>query len=228
MVGRLREGLDGRSASTPLRPAVAASERMIASSGRRLRRVAHWVPGSHTLLTKVCLSIGRRRPPVKPDCYRFCGACGDGKTPPVTTSGALSSGLRGARRGAGAVGCGGEARPALRRSPSGGAVRQGQPARGGHRLLPPPRTRPRGPPHPRPGVRNGPADPRAGRRRPPRGRDRPRIVGHNVFRTTGEDGVVDSELRFRDRAELPDSLLGAGFTVEHLFGERGQPEPGCA
>jgi len=43
--------------------------------------------------------------------------------------------------------------------------------------------------------------------------------GHNVFTATGEDLVVSSELRFRSRIELTDSLRAAGFTVEHVYGD---------
>jgi len=43
--------------------------------------------------------------------------------------------------------------------------------------------------------------------------------GHNVFSTTGEVVVASSELRFRSLAELTDSLINAGFTVEQMFGD---------
>lgn len=46
------------------------------------------------------------------------------------------------------------------------------------------------------------------------GNGRVRFEGHNVFITTGEVVVASSELRFRSLAELTDSLLNAGFTVE--------------
>ena len=47
-----------------------------------------------------------------------------------------------------------------------------------------------------------------------------RFEGHNVFTATGEAVVVSSELRFRSRAELTDSLTNAGFSVEHVYGDR--------
>jgi len=43
--------------------------------------------------------------------------------------------------------------------------------------------------------------------------------GHNVFTSTGEVVVASSELRFRSLAELTTSLIGAGFTVEHVYGD---------
>jgi SAM-dependent methyltransferase len=46
-----------------------------------------------------------------------------------------------------------------------------------------------------------------------------RFEGHNIFTTTGEVVVVSSELRFRSQAELTDSLINAGFTVEHVYGD---------
>jgi SAM-dependent methyltransferase len=48
---------------------------------------------------------------------------------------------------------------------------------------------------------------------------RVRFEGHNVFRATGEVVVASSELRFRSRAELTASMLDAGFTVEHVYGD---------
>jgi SAM-dependent methyltransferase len=48
---------------------------------------------------------------------------------------------------------------------------------------------------------------------------RVRFEGHNVFTATGEVVVASSELRFRSLAELTDSLINAGFTVEHLYGD---------
>ncbi|MEX2536412.1 MAG: class I SAM-dependent methyltransferase [Trueperaceae bacterium] len=51
------------------------------------------------------------------------------------------------------------------------------------------------------------------------GYGRVHFMGHNVFTTTGEDVVVESELRFRSQAELTDSLLKAGFTIEHVYGD---------
>lgn len=43
--------------------------------------------------------------------------------------------------------------------------------------------------------------------------------GHNVFTSTGELVVVNSELRFRSLAELTNSLSEAGFTVEQVYGD---------
>lgn len=51
------------------------------------------------------------------------------------------------------------------------------------------------------------------------GNGRVRFEGHNVFTATDEDVIVSSELRFRSLAELTDSLINAGFTVEHVFGD---------
>ena len=45
------------------------------------------------------------------------------------------------------------------------------------------------------------------------------VEGNNVFTATGEVVVASSELRFRSRAELIDSLIDAGFTVEHVYGD---------
>ena len=45
------------------------------------------------------------------------------------------------------------------------------------------------------------------------------LVGHNVFKATGEVVVASEELRFRSLAELADSLIGAGFTVEQVYGD---------
>jgi SAM-dependent methyltransferase len=42
---------------------------------------------------------------------------------------------------------------------------------------------------------------------------------HNVFNTTGEVVVASSELRFRSMAELTDSLMNAGFMLEHVYGD---------
>jgi SAM-dependent methyltransferase len=42
---------------------------------------------------------------------------------------------------------------------------------------------------------------------------------HDLFRETGEELVVKSELRFRSQQELTESLSRAGFTVEHLYGD---------
>jgi SAM-dependent methyltransferase len=51
------------------------------------------------------------------------------------------------------------------------------------------------------------------------GNGRVRFVGHNVFTETGEVIVASSELRFRSLAELTDSLIDAGFTVEQVYGD---------
>ncbi len=48
---------------------------------------------------------------------------------------------------------------------------------------------------------------------------RVRFEGHNVFTATGEVVVASSELRFRSPAELTDSLINSGFTVEHVYGD---------
>jgi SAM-dependent methyltransferase len=48
---------------------------------------------------------------------------------------------------------------------------------------------------------------------------RVRMHGHNVFTVTGEVVVVDSELRFRSLDEITDSLIKAGFRLEHVFGD---------
>ena len=45
-----------------------------------------------------------------------------------------------------------------------------------------------------------------------------RLVEHNVFKSTGEDVVASSELRFRNKAALTDSLINAGFIVEQAYG----------
>lgn len=46
--------------------------------------------------------------------------------------------------------------------------------------------------------------------------------GYNIFKDTGEVLVVDSELRFRCKDELIDSLKKAGFTVENIYGDWGR------
>ena len=51
------------------------------------------------------------------------------------------------------------------------------------------------------------------------GNGRVRFQGHNVFTATGEVVVASSELRFRTLAELTDSLINSGFTVEHVYGD---------
>ena len=49
--------------------------------------------------------------------------------------------------------------------------------------------------------------------------DRVLLEGHNVFKSTGEVVVAGSELRFRTRDELMDSLTKAGFVIDHLYGD---------
>ncbi len=51
------------------------------------------------------------------------------------------------------------------------------------------------------------------------GSDRVRFDAYNVFNATGEVVVASSELRFRSRAEVTESLTSAGFTVEHVYGD---------
>jgi SAM-dependent methyltransferase len=51
------------------------------------------------------------------------------------------------------------------------------------------------------------------------GEGRVRFEGHNVFTATGEVVVASSELRFRSLTELTASLVKAGFTVEHVYGD---------
>jgi SAM-dependent methyltransferase len=51
------------------------------------------------------------------------------------------------------------------------------------------------------------------------GNGRVRFDGHNVFTATGEIVVASSELRFRSRAELTESLTSAGFTVQRVCGD---------
>jgi len=51
------------------------------------------------------------------------------------------------------------------------------------------------------------------------GNSRVRFEGHNVFSATGEVVVASSELRFRSLAELTDSLINSGFTIEHVYGD---------
>jgi SAM-dependent methyltransferase len=45
------------------------------------------------------------------------------------------------------------------------------------------------------------------------------FAGHNIFTATGEVLIASSELRFRSRAELTESLIEAGFTIEHVYGD---------
>jgi SAM-dependent methyltransferase len=51
------------------------------------------------------------------------------------------------------------------------------------------------------------------------GAGRVRFEGHNVFTATGEVVIASSELRFRSLAELTDSLVSSGFTLEHVYGD---------
>ena len=44
------------------------------------------------------------------------------------------------------------------------------------------------------------------------------FVAHNLFKSTGEDVVAGSELRFRNKAELTNSLIKAGFIIEQVYG----------
>ncbi|CAM3849133.1 class I SAM-dependent methyltransferase [Deinococcus frigens] len=45
------------------------------------------------------------------------------------------------------------------------------------------------------------------------------FVGHNVFLQTGENVVVDSELRFHSQREIADSLEEVGFTITDVYGD---------
>jgi SAM-dependent methyltransferase len=51
------------------------------------------------------------------------------------------------------------------------------------------------------------------------GDGRVNLEGHNVFLSTGEVVIVESELRFRSLEELTHTLTGSGFTVEHVYGD---------
>jgi len=51
------------------------------------------------------------------------------------------------------------------------------------------------------------------------GDERVSLEGHNVFLSTGEVMVVEDELRFRSLEELTDTLTGAEFAVEHVYGD---------
>jgi ubiquinone/menaquinone biosynthesis C-methylase UbiE len=42
---------------------------------------------------------------------------------------------------------------------------------------------------------------------------------HYLLADTGEELVSTNQLRFRSEADLTDSLLGTGFSVEHVFGD---------
>lgn len=48
---------------------------------------------------------------------------------------------------------------------------------------------------------------------------RVKMQGYNVFLSSGEMVVVDSELRFRDRDEIENSLKAIGFAVEEEYGD---------
>jgi SAM-dependent methyltransferase len=43
--------------------------------------------------------------------------------------------------------------------------------------------------------------------------------GYNVFTNSGEEVIVDSELRFRSQMELTDSLKNVGFAIENVYGD---------
>jgi SAM-dependent methyltransferase len=49
--------------------------------------------------------------------------------------------------------------------------------------------------------------------------DRVFFEGHNLFTATGEAVVASSELRFRSLQALTASLMEAGFTIEHVYGD---------
>jgi SAM-dependent methyltransferase len=51
------------------------------------------------------------------------------------------------------------------------------------------------------------------------GEGRVTFQAHNVFLSTGEDVVAVSELRFRSRVAITETLTDAGFTVEHVYGD---------
>ena len=51
------------------------------------------------------------------------------------------------------------------------------------------------------------------------GDGRVQFRGHNRFQATGETVIIDSELRFRTREELADTLGEAGFDVEQVYGD---------
>ncbi len=52
------------------------------------------------------------------------------------------------------------------------------------------------------------------------GDGRVRIEGHNVFLATGEEVIAPSELRFRSREQISQSLVDSGYTVEQIYGDR--------
>lgn len=45
------------------------------------------------------------------------------------------------------------------------------------------------------------------------------VVGHTVFRPSGDEETVESTLRFRTRSELADDLAAVGFRVRDLYGD---------
>jgi hypothetical protein len=47
---------------------------------------------------------------------------------------------------------------------------------------------------------------------------RVKFAGHNLFKSSGEDVVASSELRFRDKAEMERSLTDARFVVKQVYG----------
>jgi SAM-dependent methyltransferase len=49
--------------------------------------------------------------------------------------------------------------------------------------------------------------------------NRVQLVGHNVFKSTGEVVVASEELCFRAYKELSDSLSKARFVIEHVYGD---------
>jgi hypothetical protein len=51
--------------------------------------------------------------------------------------------------------------------------------------------------------------------------DRVRFEVHYLFAASGEELVSPNELRFPTHAELTRSPTGAGFPVEHVFGDQG-------
>lgn len=49
---------------------------------------------------------------------------------------------------------------------------------------------------------------------------RVRLEGHNVFLSTGEVVIARDELRFRGFEEIADTLTQAGFSLDHVYGDR--------
>ena len=45
------------------------------------------------------------------------------------------------------------------------------------------------------------------------------LRGYNIFQSTGEVLVVDSDLRFRSLDEMTESLIKTGFSLESVFGD---------